>query len=49
MSNQAWDKTVLGVGNELDEHVLENLYERQVKKLCPNEARDDIFSARQLF
>ena len=32
MSNQAWEETLLALGNDLDEHVLENLYERQVKK-----------------
>ena len=30
--NQAWEETLLAFGNDLDEHVLENLYERQGKK-----------------
>ena len=32
MFNQAWEETSQVLGNVLDEHVLENLYERQVKK-----------------
>ena len=32
MFNQAWEETLPALGNDLDEHVLENLFERQVKK-----------------
>ena len=28
MFNQAWEETFVALGTELDEHVLENLYER---------------------
>ena len=31
MFNQAWGGTLLDLGNDLDEHVLENLCERQVR------------------
>ena len=31
MFNQAWDETLLTLDSDLDEHVLENLCERQVK------------------
>ena len=32
MCNQAQEETLLAFVNDLDEHVLQNLYERQVKK-----------------
>ena len=32
MFNQAWEETLSAPGDVLDEHVLENLYQRQVKK-----------------
>ena len=32
MFNQAWEDTLLAFGNDLDEHFLENLYERQEKR-----------------
>ena len=32
MFNQIWEDTLLAQDNDLDEHVLESLYERQVKK-----------------
>ena len=31
MLNHAWEETVWAPGNDLDEHVVENLYERQMK------------------
>ena len=30
MFHQPWEETLLALGNELDEHVLENMCERQV-------------------
>ena len=32
MFNQAWEETLLALGNDSDEHVLETLFERQVRK-----------------
>ena len=32
MFNQAWEETLEALGNELNQHVLENSCERQVKK-----------------
>ena len=32
MFNQVWDETLLAQDSDLDEHVLESVYERQVKK-----------------
>ena len=32
MFNQAWEETLLALGNDLDENVLNNLYDRQVSK-----------------
>ena len=32
MPNQVWEETLLALDNDLDEYVLERLYERQVKK-----------------
>ena len=35
MFNQAWEETSLAFGNDENEHLLVNLYERQVKKYTP--------------
>ena len=32
MFNQAWEETFQALANDLDDNVLKNLYERQVKK-----------------
>ena len=41
MFSQAWEDTLYAFGNDLDESVLENLYERQV---YTHEERFDIVS-----
>ena len=35
MFNQAWEETSLALGNNLDAGVLENLYEKQMRKSTP--------------
>ena len=32
MFNQAWEETLWALGNDLDEHILEKLYERHVQQ-----------------
>ena len=46
MFNQAWEETLLVLGGDLDEHVLENLCEWQVEKVYIHEERFDVLSAR---
>ena len=45
-SIQAFEETLLALGDDLDEHVLDNLYEQQVKKVYIHQACDAIVSAR---
>ena len=49
MFNQAWEEVLRSLGNDLDEHFLENLYARKVKKSTLMTARDDVVSAKTLF
>ena len=49
MFNLAGRKTWPALGHDLDAHVLENVYERQVKKFNTHEACDDLRSAEHFW
>ena len=49
LHNGNLNKILLAFGNDLDDHVLDKLFERQVKKVYTHEACDDTTSARHLF
>ena len=46
MFNQSLEGKLLALGNDMDEHVLENMHERQMKKINTHETSDDLMSAR---